>query len=176
MGVLIYGDSVRTPALRHEVPVAIGDPFLYLESNGTRAVTTSALERPRFEEAGDFELIGLEELGWDELIVSGRPRWDIEIEVAARAVERLGLRDAVVPAEFPVELADRLRSRGVEVRADHEEFARRRRGKNAAELAGVPRAPAAAEAALGRAAGTIRGGGGVGRGGGPEGGGAGCPR
>jgi hypothetical protein len=42
-----------------------------------------------------------------------------------------------VPVEFPVELADRLRARGVEVRADHEEFARRRRAKNAAELAGV---------------------------------------
>src|SRR3954454_7655091 len=159
MGVLIYGDSVRTPALRHEVPVAIGDPFLYLESNGTRAVTTSALERPRFEQAGDFELIGLEELGWDELIVSGRPRWDIEIEVAARAVERLGLRDAVVPAEFPVELADRLRSRGGEVRAAHEEVAMRRRVKSSAELAGVRRAQAAADAAMARAAELLRGGG-----------------
>src|SRR3954452_7262485 len=131
MPVLIYGDTLRSPSLRHEVPVGIGDPFLYLESNGTRAVTASALERPRLEEVDGLQLIGLEELGWDELVVSGRPRWDIEIEVAARAVEKLGLRDAVVPAEFPVELADRLRSRGVEVRADHKEFAMRRRVKNA---------------------------------------------
>src|SRR3954470_9627929 len=121
MSVLIYGDSVRTPALRHEVPVAIIDPFLYLESNGTRAVTASALERPRLEEAGGLELIGLEELGWDELIASGRPRWDIELETAARAVQKLGIGAADVPAEFPVELADRLRARGIEVRADHEE-------------------------------------------------------
>src|SRR3954470_19258815 len=104
MSVLIYGDSVRTPALRHEVPVAIIDPFLYLEANGTRAVTASALERPRLEEAGGVELIGLEELGWDELISTGRPRWDIELEVATRAVERLGMKSAEVPAEFPVEL------------------------------------------------------------------------
>jgi Xaa-Pro aminopeptidase len=159
MTVLIYGDSVRTPALRHEVPVAIGDPFLYLETNGTRAVTASSLERPRLEEAGGFQLIGLEELGWDELIASGRPRWDIEMEVAARAVEKLGLREALVPAEFPVELADRLRSRGLSVRADHEEFARRRRSKNSAELAGIRRAQAAADAAMGRAAEMLRGGG-----------------
>src|SRR5215212_6903133 len=159
MGVLIYGDSIRTPALRHEVPVAIGDPLLYLESNGTRAVTASALERPRLEEAGGLELIGLEELGWDELIASGRPRWDAELEIAARAVEKLGLSAADVPAEFPVALADRLRARGIEVRANHEEFARRRRVKNSAELAGVRRAQAAADAAMARAAELLRGGG-----------------
>jgi Xaa-Pro aminopeptidase len=145
--------------LRHEVPVAIGDPFLYLESNGTRAVTASALERPRLEEAGGLELIGLEELGWDELIASGRPRWDIEMEVAARAVEKLGIAAVDVPAEFPVELADRLRERGVEVSANHEEFARRRRTKNAAELAGVRRAQKAADAAMARAAELLRAGG-----------------
>jgi Xaa-Pro aminopeptidase len=158
MAVLIYGDSVRSPALRHEVPLAIGDPFLYLESNGTRAVMTSALERPRLEAAGGFDLIGLEELGWDELIASGRPRWDIEIEVAVRAVERLGLSQASVPAEFPVALADRLRSRGVEVRADHEVFASRRRSKTSAEEQGIRRAQAAADAAMARAAEMLRSG------------------
>ncbi|HEX4718832.1 MAG TPA: Xaa-Pro peptidase family protein [Thermoleophilaceae bacterium] len=159
MSVLIYGDTVRSPTLRHEVPVAIGDPFLYLESNGTRAVTANALERPRLEAAGDLQVIGLEELGWDELIKSGRPRWDIEFEVAARAVERLGLRAADVPAEFPVALADRLRERGIEVRAAHEEFSRRRRVKSSAEMAGVRRAQAAADAAMARAAEMLRGGG-----------------
>src|SRR3954451_18172083 len=146
MAVLIYGDSVRSPALRHEVPVAIMDPFLYLESNGTRAVTASALERPRLEEAGGLELIGLEDLGWDELIASGRPRWDIEFEVAVRAVERLGLSEADVPAEIPLAPAGGPRERAIETRANHDEFARRRRVKNSAELAGVRRAQAAADA------------------------------
>jgi Xaa-Pro aminopeptidase len=159
MPVLIYGDTLRSPTLRHEVPVAIGDPFLYLESDGTRAVTASSLERPRLEATGDLQVIGLEDLGWDELIATGRPRWDIEFEVAARAVEKLGLTSADVPAEFPVALADRLRERGVEVRADHEEFARRRRVKNSAELEGVRRAQKAADAAMARAAELLRGGG-----------------
>src|SRR6478672_5898819 len=113
MPVLIYGDTLRSCALRHEVPLSIPDPFLYLESNGTRAVTASAIERPRLEQSGGLEVIGVEELGWDELITSGRPRWDIELEVAARAVERLGLTAADVPAEFPLELANRLRERGI---------------------------------------------------------------
>src|SRR5215217_2998646 len=140
MTVLIYGDTLRSSALRHEVPVAIADPFLYLEANGTRAVTASALERPRLEEVGGFELIGLEDLGWDELIASGRPRWDIEIEIAARAVEKLGLKEADVPAEFPLELANRLSERGITVSTNHEEFARRRRVKSGAELDGIRRA------------------------------------
>jgi Xaa-Pro aminopeptidase len=158
MAVLIYGDSVRTPALRHEVPVAIGDPFLYLEVNGTRAVTASALERPRLEEAG-VDLIGLEELGWDELVAAGRPRWDIELEIAVRAVERLGIREADVPAEFSVALADRLRERGIRVDANQQEFARRRRSKSSAEEAGIRRAQAAADAAMAHAASLLREGG-----------------
>jgi Xaa-Pro aminopeptidase len=158
MGVLIYGDSVRTPSLRHEVPVAILDPFLYLESNGTRAVVASALERPRLEAIPGLEILGIEELGWDELIASGRPRWDIELEVAVRAVERLGITEAEVPAEFPVALADRLRSLGVSVHGNHDEFALRRRSKSAAEVAGIRRAQAAADAAMGRAAEMLRSG------------------
>ena len=35
--VLIYGDTIRSPELRHEVPVAVPDPFLYVERNGDRA-------------------------------------------------------------------------------------------------------------------------------------------
>jgi Xaa-Pro aminopeptidase len=159
MPVLIYGDTVRNSALRHEVPVSIVDPFLYLEANGSRVVTASALERPRLEAAGDFELLGLEELGWDELIASGRPRWDIEFEIAVRGVEKLGIKHAEVPAEFPLELAERLRERGIELQPNHNEFANRRRAKNAAELDGIRRAQKAADAAMARAAEMLRAGG-----------------
>ena len=34
MAVLIYGDTVRSREMRHEVPLAIPDPFLYIEQNG----------------------------------------------------------------------------------------------------------------------------------------------
>jgi Xaa-Pro aminopeptidase len=155
MSVLLYGDTERSPALRHEVPVAIGDPFLYLETDGRRVVTASSLERDRLERLSGLELIGFEELGWDELLTDGRPRWDAEYELAARAVERVGIRQAVVPLEFPLELADRLRAAGVELRADAEEFSRRRRAKSPAELEGIRRAQAAADAAMALAAGML---------------------
>ena len=34
--LLIYGDTMRSPELRHEVPVLIPDAFLYAEKNGRR--------------------------------------------------------------------------------------------------------------------------------------------
>ena len=159
MAVLIYGDTFRSPAMRHEVPISVLDPFLYLESNGTRLVTASAIERPRLQELGMFEVVGVEELGFDELIASGAPRWEIELDGAARAVERLGIKQADVPAEFPVGLAERLRDRGIEVRANHNEFAQRRRAKSDAELEGIRRAQKAADAAMARAAELLRSGG-----------------
>jgi Xaa-Pro aminopeptidase len=65
-----------------------------------------------------IEALGLEELGFDELAVSERPLHEIEVEISARAVERLGLRNAAVPNDFPLALADRLRADGVRLRTD----------------------------------------------------------
>ena len=45
--VLIYADTVRSPELRHEIPLSVPDPFLYIERNGTRHVVTHSLELPR---------------------------------------------------------------------------------------------------------------------------------
>ena len=39
--VLIVGDTLRSPELRHELPIAIGDPFLYAEHDGRRIVLTN---------------------------------------------------------------------------------------------------------------------------------------
>ena len=34
--VLIIGDTFRSPELRHEVPLGVPDPFVYLERDGVR--------------------------------------------------------------------------------------------------------------------------------------------
>jgi Xaa-Pro aminopeptidase len=64
-----------------------------------------------------------------------------------------------VPGELPVSVADRLREAGLEVIPDEREFIRRRRSKNAAEVAGVRRAQAAADAGMAAAAELLRSGG-----------------
>jgi Xaa-Pro aminopeptidase len=155
--VLIHGDTQRSPEMRHELPLSVGDPFLYLEIDGRRAVVTNALEVDRIAEAApDVERILTDELGMDELIAQGLARDLVEREVYVRAVKRLGIGSAAVPPDFPIALADRLRGDGVELRPDDDLFVERRRRKTEAELAGIRRAANAGLAGLEEAARALR--------------------
>jgi Xaa-Pro aminopeptidase len=145
--ILIYADTVRSAELRHEVPVSIGDAFLYAEHDGTRQIVVSALETPRLEGLG-FELHPYEEFGADELRRSGLNWLEIDDEITLRAVGALGIEQATVPGTFPLLLADKLRAKGVELVPDQDFFVERRRVKSDAELAGIRRAQAAAEAGM----------------------------
>jgi Xaa-Pro aminopeptidase len=146
--VLIYGDTFRSPELRHEVPLGVPDPFLYVEQDGVRHIAIGSMEVPRLRALGLFELHPWDELGADELIAAGLSYPEMRAEVAVRAVAKLGMREAAVPETFPVWLADRLRAQGVQLTVDASLFERRRRVKSAAELAGIRRAQRAAEAAM----------------------------
>ena len=147
--VLIYGDTMRSPELRHEVPVLIPDPFLYAEKDGRRVVILHSLEIPRVrEDAPDLEIVALENLGTDELFARGLKAWEIELEVAVRGCRELGIDHAVVPPSFPLGHADHLRANGVEVTVERDLFDNRRRAKTSTEIAGIRRAQRACEAAL----------------------------
>jgi Xaa-Pro aminopeptidase len=147
--LLIYGDSVRSPELRHEVPVPIPDPFLYAERGEQRVVILHSLEIARVrEDAPELEIVPLEQLGTDELFAQGKQGWEIELEVALRACRELGIEQATVPPTFPVAHADHLRANGIEVVVDRDLFNDRRRSKNPTELQGIRRAQRACEAAL----------------------------
>jgi Xaa-Pro aminopeptidase len=156
-GVLLHGDTATSAALRHEVPLMIIDPFTYLEADGTATIVTNVLERDRIAEVRpDAQLVGLDELGLYELVADGMPRHQAELEVVSRAAARAGLRSALVPPEFPLAVADRLRADGVELVVDVGAFAARRRLKSAAELDGIRRAQRAAEAGMAAAAALLR--------------------
>jgi Xaa-Pro aminopeptidase len=146
--VLIYGDTVRSPELRHEVPLPIPDPFLYLERDGRRVVAIHSLEIPRVQEQTTLEIVANEKLGADELVAAGKNEHEVTMEIALRACHEVGIERAAVPATFPIELADYLRANGVELSVDHELFENRRRAKNESELEGIRNAQRACEAAL----------------------------
>ena len=146
--VLIYADTERSPELRHELPVAIGDAFLYAETNGARHVLTNVLEREKLEELGGLQLHLGTEYGLDELIEEGGKPDAIVKELILRACRDFGVEDAVVPFWFPVDIADHLRSNGVQLRPDHEFFDNRRRSKSDAEIAGIRRAQKGAGAGM----------------------------
>ena len=155
--LLIYGDTERSAALRHEVPVAIGDPFLFIRRNGTPLILTNQLESARIARAvPDAELTLVNELGFLDLLRNGVPRDEAELEVVSRAVHRAGLEAVLVPPELPVVVADRLRADGIDLTVDGPTFELRRRAKTAAELGGIRRAQTAAESGMSAAADTLR--------------------
>jgi Xaa-Pro aminopeptidase len=147
--ILILADSIRSPEMRHEVPLPVPDAFLYAEHAGRRVVVVSSLESQRVGEADPgLEVIPLESLGIDQLLLDGMKPSQAMLQVYARACEELGLERASVPATFPLELADRLRASGIELEVDRDQFDLRRRRKSATEIAGLRRAQHACEAAL----------------------------
>jgi Xaa-Pro aminopeptidase len=155
--LLFYGDSIRSAALRHELPVAIMDPFLLAVVDGTTHVMASNLEIDRIREAApDAVLHDVRDLGFQELMGGDMSREEVSIELASRAAAAIGVRDAIVDPEMPVIIADRLRADGIELTPDPKAFEARRRVKSEAELAGVRRAQRAAEAGMAAAADVLR--------------------
>jgi Xaa-Pro aminopeptidase len=156
--ILFYGDSIRYPAVRHEVPLEIVDELLVAVENGRTSILTSSLEAARIAAAlPDAELLLVDELGFYEMLAEGTRRDEAELEVALRAVRRWGIESAVVPADLPVALADRLREGGIGVEVDGNAVEARRRAKSPAELEGIRRAQRAAERGMAAAEALIRG-------------------
>ena len=154
--LLIYGDTQRSAALRHELPIAVGDPFLFALIDGRAHVMVSSLERERIATAlPDARLYDVRDLGFHELLESGMSRGEVGLELASRAAAEMGVREALVDPDFPVLVADRLRADGLALTPDPEAFDARRRVKSAAELAGIRRAQLAAEAGMAAAAGLL---------------------
>jgi Xaa-Pro aminopeptidase len=155
--ILFYGDTERSAAMRHELPIPIGDPFLLGLVDGRMHVLTSSLERARIAAVvTDAVLHDIADLGFHDLLESGMSRHEVELELTSRAAAAMGVREAVADPEMPVVVADRLRADGIVLHPDHETVAARRRVKSAAEIAGIRRSQAAADAGLGAAAALLR--------------------
>jgi Xaa-Pro aminopeptidase len=154
--LLFYGDTERSPAMRHELPVPMVDPFLLAVVDGRMHVVVSGIERGRVAAAApDAVLHDIADLGFHELLESGMSFREIDLELTSRAVAEIGIVEAVADPEMPVAVADRLRGDGVVLHPDHAVVARRRRVKSAAEMAGIRRAQAAAVSGVAAAAGLL---------------------
>jgi Xaa-Pro aminopeptidase len=152
-GLLLHGDTERSAALRHEIPIAIIDSLLFAEVDGRRYVLTTHLESDRIKELlPDAELLDYFALGYKELVLGGMSFEEASREVEARAVREIGIQEAIVPGDFPLALGDRLRDDGVTLTVDDAAVTLRRRAKTPAELEGIRAAQRAAEAGMTAAA------------------------
>jgi Xaa-Pro aminopeptidase len=145
----MFGATDKDADLFHAIPTVIVDPFPYLEDgHGRRAAVMWPADAVHLPEHG-VEVLPRADFGWDELVRSCRDEYEVWATVTRRACAELGIREAVVPPQFPVFVADALRADGVTLQIDPGVFAARRRVKTAAELAGIRRAQATADAAMG---------------------------
>jgi len=148
-GLLLAGDTERSAALRHEIPVPIGDPLLFADVDGRRYVLTTRLESGRVQrELPDVKILDFFDLGYKELVESGLTMHEAGLEVEARVVRDIGISEAIVPADFPLALGDRLRQDGVVLTVDVAAVELRRRSKTPVELEGIRVAQRAAEAGM----------------------------
>ncbi|MFN8223002.1 MAG: M24 family metallopeptidase [Gaiellales bacterium] len=147
--ILIVGDTERSLELRHEVPLHIGDPFLYAETGGRRVAIVWSVEGDRIAKVDPtIELVPSETFSPTDLIESGIDIYDLDAAQMARQVASLGLTSAKVPDKFPLRIADELRASGVELVVDQRLFDNRRRRKTALELEGIREASRANDYAM----------------------------
>jgi Xaa-Pro aminopeptidase len=146
--LLLVGGTRSFPEVRHEIAADIPDPVIWLQRRDEATVWASPLDLEPIRAAGAIEDIrSADELGFSALRVE-RPMPEVFAEMARRAVAAERLDRVRVPWDFPMRVADALRDAGVEVAADAEAFAARRRAKRDWELEGMRLAAAAAQAAL----------------------------
>ncbi|MFN2388100.1 MAG: M24 family metallopeptidase [Actinomycetota bacterium] len=156
---LLLDDALRSPEVRHEVGEPVMDPVGFIEHEGKRIVVGGVLERALFEAREDVvdEFWDVASFGRGDLVKDPTfPEANILPELVARALEKLGVSEAVVPASFHLLAGDYLRARGLRLVVDAEGWAHRRRVKTPAELEGTERAQRAAELAMLTAARMLR--------------------
>src|SRR3954452_5541372 len=135
--------------MRHEVPILVPDPFLYVERNGSRHTVSTSFEVDRIAAIpGGPEAHASEEFGFDDLIAQGLPREDVDLGVVVNACKAFGVEQAVAPPDFPIAVGERPWQAGIKVTSDRATFASRRRVKSEAQLEGMRRAQRAAEAGM----------------------------
>ena len=147
--LLLIGDSVRSTELRHEVSVAIGDPFCFAEVDGRRVAVVWSVEGDRITAVDPtVEIVPVETFPYDDLVRDGVDYYEIAPIIFVRIARELGVRSAVVPGTFPLRHADALRADGVELTVDQRLYDDRRRRKTPVQLEGIRAASRAAEAGL----------------------------
>jgi Xaa-Pro aminopeptidase len=143
--VLMVGDTLGSPDLRHAVPAIMPDPLIYLEHAGETVVYANSLDASSARDLPGIDVITFEELGATAEAADGSG-FSPYVAAAVSACQAQGVKKATVPPRFPTAIAEAVAGSGVALESDEAFFAQRRRVKTPAELEGIRRANRAAEA------------------------------
>ena len=144
LGKLIVGSGEGSADMRYASGISTPDAFIWC-SNGVESL--AALSSLEFDRAVHEAKLGVRLIHENELGGGGR------VADIAKLAEMLGVRGFMVPAEFPVGVADSLRKAGLTIRASDEgRFFPEREFKSAAEVELITASLRAAERGVERAA------------------------
>jgi Xaa-Pro aminopeptidase len=151
---LIIASSEADANLYYACRFLAPDPFVYLEVGARKILLMSDLEIDRARaQARVDEVLSLTE--WE---AKARQRWPAPrlTDTVSVLLEDYGVRAVEVPADFPLEAADRLRERGVTVAARPHPFFPRRLIKSPDEVAAIEETQRHTEAAFAAALDVLR--------------------
>ena len=147
--LLFHGDSYRFPDIYHTTRFLAPDAFTALEQDGELVILVNSLEQGRaHKESRATKIHNIDEFGSRDLVGAGVPLAEATATVIERFLTSRAIRKVAVPAYFPVGLADRLRSKGIELTVAADLDARRR-AKRDDELAALEATQRATEEAWG---------------------------
>ena len=146
--VLMFGDTMRYPHIRHALPMPMYHPIIYLEAGGQVLVVSAPMEITRLRSIAYISPESRDRFGFGEFSAAGLNEEQAFLQVLVRVCQEYDVTDPVVPPDFPVAAAELLAGQRIQVHADAELFDNRRRVKTDYELQGIRRAQAAANAAM----------------------------
>ncbi|MFQ5521334.1 MAG: aminopeptidase P family protein, partial [Candidatus Methylomirabilia bacterium] len=152
--LLIIAASEADSNLYYACRFLAPDPFVFLQVDGIKLLLMSDLEIDRAQkEAAVDEICSL-----SAYESKARERWATPhlIDTLSLLLEERGARAVTVPANFPVEYADRLREKGVRVTPKPDPFFPERLIKSAEEIAAIEATQRHTEAALDAALNVLR--------------------
>jgi Xaa-Pro aminopeptidase len=147
---LIVAASEHDPDMLYATKFFVPDPFIFLEQNGKRTIVLSDLEIDRGrKQAKADEIVSYSQF---EREVQGKQKKAPPFEkVMSHFLRKLGVRSAVVPANFPLSYAEELAIHKIRLRATKGLFWPEREAKSEDELQLMRRALAITEKGLARA-------------------------
>lgn len=151
---LIIAASESDSNLAYACRFLAPDPFVFLQVNGRKTLLMSDLEVDRARaQARVDEVLSLSE--WEG---KARQRWPQPrlTDTVSLLLEDYGVKAVEVPGDFPLELADRLRERGVTVIPRPSPFLPERVVKTAEEVAAIEETQRHTETALAAAIEVLR--------------------
>ncbi len=145
-GLLIIASSEADSNLYYACRFLAPDPFVYVDTGGRRLLLMTDLEIDRARAQARVD----EVLSYSAYESKARQRWPRPhlADVVTLLLEDVGLGQVEVPASFPVEYADRLRERGIGVRARPDPLFPERLRKSPEEIAAIAASQRHTEAAL----------------------------